>query len=145
MQNNPNMLLLAVSSSLLMMLGAQSSSAQVTNPIKASITHRFIIGNTTFPPGQYTFRMMPDSDLSVMTARSPDGNTADEFLVREAKAPNTPDHSELIFNQYGNKQLLSKVYEQGSRIGVAVVEPSREELRLQKHGQHPIEHVEEQK
>jgi hypothetical protein len=144
MQKNPNMFLLAVSSSFLMMVGAQLASAQITNPIKAHFTHRFTIGNTTLPPGQYTFRMMPDSQLSVMTVRSHDGNIDEEFLVREATAPNTPKHSELFFNRYGDREILSKVYEQGSRTGVAVVEPSREEMRLQKQGQHPVEHAEEQ-
>jgi hypothetical protein len=56
MQIKPRMLLLALSSFLLMMLGAQLSSAQITNPIEAHINRKFTIGNTTLPPGQYTFR-----------------------------------------------------------------------------------------
>jgi len=143
MQNNSKTFLLVIASSFLIMLGAQLSSAQVADPIEANIHHRFTIGNTTLPPGKYTFQMMPDTDLTVMTARSHDGNTAEEFLVREAKAPDAPKHSELVFDRYGNRELLSRVYEEGSKIGVAVVEPSRAELRLQKQGQHPIEHTEE--
>jgi hypothetical protein len=144
MQIKPKMYLLALSSALLMMLGAQISSAQITNPIEAHIHHKFTIDNTTLPPGQYTFRMLQGSDMSAMVVRSADGNIAHEFLVRQADAPNIPKHSELVFNRYGDHEILTKIFEQGRRLGVAVVESSREELRLQQQGQHAVEHTEEQ-
>ena len=125
-------------------IGAQSAHAQIVSPIEAHINHPFTIGNLTLPPGQYTFRMLSGSDLTAMTVTSADGNTTDEFLVREAEAPNPPAHAELFFNRYGNHEFLTKLFEPSSRLGVAVIEPSRQELRLQKQGQHPTEHVEEQ-
>jgi hypothetical protein len=144
MQNNSKMFLLAVSSAVVMTFGAQLASAQITNTINAHLTHKFTIGDTTLPPGQYTFRMAPDTDLSVMSVRSLDGNIAEDFLVRESRATDMPKHSELIFDRYGKTELLDKIYEQGSRTGVAVVEPSMAESRLQKQGQHPVQHTEEQ-
>jgi hypothetical protein len=144
MQIKPRMLLLALSSSLLMTLGAQLSNAQITNPIEAHINHKFTIGNTTFPPGQYTFRILQGGDMGAMVVKSADGNIAEEFLVRQADAPSIPKHSELVFNRYGDREILSKIFEQGRHSGVAVVEPSREELRLQQQGQYAIEHTEEQ-
>jgi hypothetical protein len=144
MQIKPRMHWLALSSSLLMMLGAQLSNAQITNQIDAHINHKFVISNTTLPPGHYTFHMLQGSDMSAMVVKSADGNIADEFLVRQADAPSTPKHSELVFNRYGDKEILTKIFEQGRKIGVAVVEPSREELRLQHQGQHAVEHTEEQ-
>jgi hypothetical protein len=122
----------------------QLSDAQITNQIQANISHPFVIGNTTLPPGQYDFRMLPGSDLTVMTVRSADNKIGEEFLVRTSQDTTTPQHSELVFNRYGDKEFLSKIYEGGSRIGVAVVEPSRQELRLQKQGQQPVEHAEAQ-
>ncbi|MGI9070260.1 MAG: hypothetical protein ACR2JB_02750 [Bryobacteraceae bacterium] len=127
-----------------MMFGAQLSSAQITNPIEAHINHKFTIDNTTLPPGQYTFRILQGSDMSAMGVKSADGNIAHEFLVREADAPSMPNHSESVFNRYGDREILTEIFEQGRRLGVAVVEPSREELRLQQQGQHAIEHTEEQ-
>lgn len=124
--------------------GAPLLDAQIANPVRATINHSFIVGNTTLPPGQYTFRMLQGSDLSAMVATNDRKDTSVEFLVRESIDPNTPHHSELVFNRYGNKEFLTKVYESGSRAGVAVMEPSRQELRLQKQGQHPVEHTEEQ-
>jgi hypothetical protein len=128
-----------------MTIASAPLSAQIGRPIEAKIDHAFTIANTTLPPGQYTFQMLPGSDLTVMTATSADGKTADEFLVRESEAQTTPKHSELYFNRYGGHEFLTRIYEQGSRIGVAVAEPSRMELRLQKQGQHAVEHGEEQK
>lgn len=137
-------ILLTASSFFILTMGAQLSSAQIVNAVKANLAHRFTVGNATLPPGQYTFRVMQGTDMMVMTVTSADGNTSDEFLVREATTPNTPKHTELVFNRYGTHEFLTKIFEKGSKIGEAVVEPSREELRLQKQGQHPIEHVEEQ-
>jgi hypothetical protein len=94
MQIKPRMHLLALSSSLLMTLGAQLSSAQITNPIEAHIGHKFTIINTTFPPGHYTFRMLQGSDMSAMVVKSADGNISDEFLVRQADVSSMPKHSD---------------------------------------------------
>ena len=121
---------------------AQLSPAQITNEIQATISHSFIVGNTTLPPGQYDFRVMSDSDLTIMKVTSADGKHSVEIEIREAQADRTPQHSELIFNRYGDKEFLSKIFEQGTKIGSAVAESPREELRLQKKGQHPAEHTE---
>lgn len=118
--------------------------AQITTQIKAHVSHPFIVGNTTLPPGEYTFRMLQGSDLTAMTATNDNDQTSVEFLVRESIDPNTPKHTELVFNRYGHKEFLTKIYQADTKAGVAVMEPSREELRLQKQGQHPVEHAEEQ-
>lgn len=89
-------------------------------------------------------RMMGQTDLSVMTVTSADGNTSDEFLVRPSVDSHVPHHNELVFNRYGKSEFLTHVYQHGEKIGVSVVEPSREESRLDKQGQTPVEHTEEQ-
>jgi hypothetical protein len=76
--------------------GAPWVNAQITNEIRAHLDHTFVIGNTTLPPGDYTFRMVQDSDLSVMTATSANDKTGVEFLVRETmagQAPQSQGHS----------------------------------------------------
>ncbi len=124
--------------------GALSLNAQITNAIKAHVNHSFVIGDKTLPPGEYTFRVVKNSDLSVMIARRNNGKPAVEFGIRQAIDNHRPRHSELVFRRYGNTEFLSKVFEGGSKNGVAVTEPSKEEARLVKEGQHPIEHNEEQ-
>lgn len=124
--------------------GALSLNAQITNAIKAHVNHSFVIGDKTLPPGEYTFRVVKNSDVSVMTARRSNGKPAVEFGVRQAIDNHRPRHSELVFRRYGNTEFLSKVFEGGSKNGVAVTETGKEEARLVKEGQHPIEHDEEQ-
>jgi hypothetical protein len=125
--------------------GAPFLNAQIMNAISAHIDHAFVIGNTTLPPGDYTFRMMRGSDLQLMTVASKNDKTSVDFIVREAIDDHSPNHSVLLFRKYGNTEFLSKIFEGGSKTGVAVAETSRKEERLMKQGQQGAEHPEEQK
>jgi hypothetical protein len=124
--------------------GAPCVNAQIAKAINAHIDHTFVIGNTTLPPGDYTFRMMHGSDLQLMTANSSNDKTSVEFMVREAIDDHSPNHSVLLFRKYGNTEFLSKIFEDGTKTGVAVAETSRKEDRLMKQGQQGAEHAEEQ-
>lgn len=135
----------AAATILFLTAGASGLNAQITDPVKAHVDHNFIIGNTTLPPGDYTFQIQQDSGLSLMTATNANDKTVVEFIVRESIADHNPGHSELVFRKYGNTEFLSKVFEQGSKIGVAVAESNREEARVAKQGLHGMEHSEEQK
>lgn len=128
----------------LLFLSAPFGRAQIITEVDADIHHSFIVANATLPPGHYIFRMLAGSDQQVMTAMSQDGKEGIEFLVRRSVDSHTPRHTELIFNRYGKKEFLTHIYVIGEKNGVAVVEPSREEMRLKKQGQTPFEHTEEQ-
>jgi len=125
-------------------MGAVWMSAQITNQIHAHINHSFMIGDKTLPPGNYTFRIEGNSDQGVMTAQNEHGDNVAQFNVRQSIDNHRPKHSELVFKRYGNTEFLSKVYEGGSRNGVAVTETSKEESRLVSAGQHGMEHTEEE-
>jgi hypothetical protein len=125
--------------------GAPCVNAQIMNAINAHIDHAFVIGNATLPPGDYTFRMMHGSDLQLMTVTSKNDKISVEFIVREAIDDHSPNHSVLLFRKYGNTEFLSKIFEVGSKTGVAVAETSRKEDGLMKQGQQGAEHAEEQK
>jgi hypothetical protein len=126
-------------------VGAQTVNAQITNPIQAHMDHSFVIGDKTFPPGEYTFRMTTGPDQSLMIATSQNGTNVAQFLVRQATDDHRPRHSEIVFRRYGNTEFLSKVFEAGSRNGVALIETSKQEARLASQGQQALEHSEEQK
>jgi hypothetical protein len=100
------------------------------------------VSTKTLPAGKYVFQMNQGSDLGVMTVSTADGSNSDQFMVRESIAPKTPAHTELVFNRYGNKEFLNKVYEGGNKTGVALMEPSKMEKELQAQGQHPVTHTE---
>lgn len=128
----------------LLALSAPSLFAQITNQIHAHITHSFVIGDKTLPPGNYTFRIEGNSDQGVMTARNEHGDIVAQFNVRQSIDNRRPKHSEIVFKRYGNTEFLSKVYETGSKQGVAVAETSKEEEHLVSQGQHGMEHTEEE-
>jgi len=136
-----NSAVLTVGISSLLTFIPVSMHAQITNEIEATISHSFIVSTKTLPPGKYTFRMQQGSDGGIMTVTSADGKNSDDFMVRESEASNTPAHTE-VFRRYGNKEFLSKVYEGGNKIGVAMSEPSKLEKELIAQGQQPKEHTE---
>lgn len=119
--------------------------AQIANPIQAHVGHSFVIGDKTLPPGDYTFRMMTGSDLSLMTATDQNGTPVAQFLVRQSIDDHRPHHSELVFRRYGNTEFLSKIYEAGSKSGVALTETSKQEEHLVSQGQQAVEHSEVEK
>lgn len=123
---------------------APSMSAQVTNAIKAHIDHSFVAGEKTLPPGDYTFRMSQNSNLSVMVVENQRGDNVAQFTVQETTANHTPRHSELVFRKYGNTEFLRKIFEGGSKSGSEIYETSKEEARMVSDGQHAMEHTEEQ-
>jgi hypothetical protein len=125
-------------------VGARWTNAQITNQIQAHINHSFMIGDKTLPPGDYTFRIESNSDLGVMTVQNKDGDNVAQFNVRQSIDNHRPKHSELVFRKYGNTDFLSKIYEGGSKNGVALTETGKEESRLVSEGQHGTEHTEEQ-
>lgn len=126
-------------------LTAPLINAQITNQIQAHIAHSFMIGDNTLPPGDYTFRIENNSDEGIMIAQNQQGNNVAQFNVRQSTDNRLPRHSELVFRRYGNTEFLSKIYEGGSRQGVALTETGKKEARLVSQGQHGIEHAEEQR
>lgn len=79
-----------------------------------------------------------------MVAQNKNGDNVAQFNVRQSIDNHRPRHSELVFRKFGNTEFLSKVYEGGSKNGVALTETSKEESRLVSAGQQGIEHTEEQ-
>jgi hypothetical protein len=131
--------------SFFVVTGAQCLNAQIMDSIHAHVDHSFVIGAQTLPPGDYTFRVSTNPDQSLMTAVSENGKTSAQFLVRQSVDNHTPNHSELVFRKYGNTEFLSKIFEAGSKDGLAVLEPSKQEAQAINAGQPALEHSEEQK
>lgn len=131
---------------LLLILAAPASRAAIPEQgsIRADITHSFIVGNTTLPPGHYDFRMIKDTDEQIMSVANANHSTAVEFLVRPSVDNHRPTHTELVFNRYGKTEILRNIYVGGQKSGLAVVTASREEARLKKDGQKPDTHTEVQ-
>jgi len=109
-----------------LMLYPAKVHAQIIGKLAVSIPFQFHAGNAKLPPGNYIIHMLDDSDLKVMEITSADGSTSALFEVQNAEANSTPGKSELIFNKYGNRYFLAKVFDEGNPSGSAVAKSSYE-------------------
>jgi hypothetical protein len=76
----------------------------------------------------------------MMEISSADGRMSALFDVREAEANSEPTRDELIFNKYGNRYFLAKVFDESNKDGSAVIE-SRYEKRIDKTTAEAQQHV----
>jgi hypothetical protein len=103
-----------------------SAHAQITDTIEVNIPFQFHAGNTKLPPGNYSIHMVENSELKFMEITSADGSTSALFEVHETDSNSTPAKGELIFNKYGNRYFLSKLFDEGNPSGNEVAESSYE-------------------
>jgi hypothetical protein len=116
------------------------AQAQIVGNLEVNIPFQFHAGNTQLPPGKYVIHMLDDSDLTVMEISSADDSASALFEVQAAEANSAPAQSELIFNKYGNRYFLAKLFDEGNPSGSKVLE-SRYEKRISKAGTATQEHV----
>lgn len=98
------------------------AQAQIVGTLEVNIPFQFHAGNVKLPAGKYRIQPLDDSDLTVLEISSVDGSTSALFQVQDTQSSSAPAHSELIFNRYGKRYFLAKVYQQGSSTGSQVIE-----------------------
>jgi len=103
--------------------------AQIIGDLEVNIPFAFHAGNTKLPAGNYRIHMLDNTDLTVMEIISADGSTSALFEVQEAEANSSPAKSELIFNKYGNRFFLAKLFDEGNPSGSQVLK-SRYEKKI---------------
>ena len=116
------------------------AQAQIIGDLEVSIPFQFHAGSTKLPPGKYVIHMLDNSNLTVMEISSADGTTSALFDVESAEANSAPAKNELIFNKYGNRYFLAKLFDQENPSGSKVVE-SRYEKRIGQATAETQEHV----
>ena|ERR1044072_4462763 len=107
-------------------IGAVSASAQVVDIIEATIPFDFTINDMNLPAGDYSIKRVNSNHQRTMVIRDADGKNLILFLTDEAYASGTPDDTELIFNVVGNRYFLSRIFEEGNSLGVAIVKSDLE-------------------
>jgi len=125
---------------LVLTIFAGKARAQIVGNLEVNVPFQFHAGNTKLPAGKYRIHVLDGSDLSVMEIASVDGSTSALFEVRQSDANSAPAKSELIFNKYGNRYFLAKLFDEGNASGSKVVE-SRYEKQLSKAAVEAQEHV----
>jgi hypothetical protein len=103
--------------------------AQVIGDLEVTIPFQFHAGDAKLPPGKYVIHVLDNSDPTLMEISGADGSTSALFEVRDAEANSTPAKSELIFNKYGNRYFLAKLFDEDNPNGSTVNE-SRYEKKV---------------
>lgn len=134
--------LLALFVALVFVLTMHSTKAhaQIIGNLEVDIPFQFHAGNVKLPPGKYTVHMLENTDLTVMEITSVDNSTSALFEVGRAQVNSAPAKSELVFNKYGNRYFLAKVFDEGNPTGSEVLE-SRYEKRISEAAAEGQEHV----
>jgi len=116
------------------------AKAQITGDLEVDVPFQFHVGNAKLPPGKYTIHVLDNTDLTVMEITSADGSTSALFEVQGTQANSSPVKSELIFDKYGNRYFLAKLFDEGNPSGSQVLE-SRYEKRISQATAEAQEHV----
>jgi len=121
-------------------LHPSKAQAQIVGEIEANIPFQFHAGNVRLPAGRYFVHVLDNTDLTVMEITSADGSTSALFDVQGTQATSSPAKSELIFDKYGNRYFLAKLFDEGNPSGSQLVE-SRYEKRISHASAEGEEHV----
>src|ERR1700723_1591897 len=116
------------------------AQAQIIGSLEADIPFQFHVGGAKLPAGKYIIHVLDNSDLNLMEISSADGSTSALFEVRDAQAKSTPGKSELIFNKYGHRYFLERLFDESNPSGSAVVK-SGYEKRIAEAAAEGQEHV----
>ncbi|MFP5235894.1 MAG: hypothetical protein ACLGSD_08315 [Acidobacteriota bacterium] len=117
------------------------AGAQISMELKIKINHPWVVVDKTMPAGTYSFRMSRGMEQQEMSATNMKTGEKAVFMVKQAPKGAAPKHTEAVFDRIGNKEFLTHIYQGGSAIGV-MLEPSKEEARLEKQGQKAVEETE---
>jgi hypothetical protein len=123
------LLLSFIALSFALTIHQSKAHAQVVGDLEANIPFQFHAGDAKLPPGKYIIHPVDSSDLTIMGISSADGSTSAVFEVHDAEANFTPTKSELIFNKYGNRYFLAKLFDERNPSGTTVDE-SRYEKKV---------------
>jgi hypothetical protein len=114
--------------------------AQIIGDLDANIPFQFYVGNTKLPAGEYRIQVLDNSDLTIMEISCVDGSASALFQIRDAETSSEPTKNELIFNKYGNRYFLAKLFDEGNPSGSQVSE-SGYEKRISQQTMEGQEHV----
>jgi hypothetical protein len=129
MARTRNLLPVITALAFMMTISLVQAHAQIIGDLDVTIPFQFHAGDAKLPAGKYVIHTVGNSDLTLMEIVSSDGSTSALFEVRDAEANSTPAKSELIFNKYGDRYFLAKVFDESNPNGSTVVE-SRYEKKV---------------
>src|SRR5215472_9850217 len=103
--------------SFLLTLTALSIHAQSETRRTLTIPFDFIIGQKTFPAGEYIVEPNRRDFDKVWLIQSRDGRRSALFSTMQVQTNETPEQTSLIFHKYDDQYFLSQVWTPGGNTG----------------------------
>jgi hypothetical protein len=115
------------------LVGASAAHAQVTDTMQFKTAFPFTVGNTTYPAGSFTVKPADDVDLNVMELSN--GTTTTLITLEpEMPAPNQSLKDEVVFKKYGDKYVLSDIWDSAAGSGARAEMSTAEKRHAKKNG-----------
>jgi hypothetical protein len=115
----------AIALSSLMLISGMSYG-QAGSRVIANVPFAFIAGNKTLPAGEYTIDRPNDNEPGLLLIRGVDRKVALFVNAEDIQARHTPEKTELVFNEIGDKYFLSKIWITGDDMGREIPKPRAE-------------------
>jgi hypothetical protein len=115
-----------VMSGLLVLLVGGMVYAQAEPRIIANVPFAFIAGNRTLPAGEYTIDRPSSNEPDLLLIRSADRHVAFFLNAENVEGKKTPNKTELVFNEIGDKYFLSQIWMAGEDTGREIPKPRAE-------------------
>lgn len=118
--------------------GIPAGAQTLTNPVSARIPFEFRVGDTVMAPGVYSFSTSGSSP--VLFVRRPAGQAVMRNLAGSAHRTSGSQRAVVVFQRYGDRYFLIRIFSSGLEEGVAV-NPSRVSRETISRYPHPVEVV----
>jgi hypothetical protein len=117
-----------------LIFGAFAASAQISTQIVFRMSRPFVVGNTTFPEGNFVIREVPGAAKLTLEFSNPRGGASTKVEAVSIPADNTIHAPEIAFNKYTNLMALSQVFPAPGKHGYQLVpgQPEKDAAKTEK-------------
>ncbi len=114
-----------IASVLALSIMAATQVALAQDSMVVNIPFEFVAGNATLPAGEYLVQSPEFGPAVILINRAiPDASVA--LVTMPASARDPQSASKLVFNRYGERYFLSKIWKEGSSQGKQLSKSRRE-------------------
>src|SRR5580692_9802129 len=115
-------------------IAAFAASAQITTQIVFRMSRPFVVGNTTFPEGNFVIREVPGAAKPTLEFSNPRGGASVKVEAVSIPADHTIHAAEIAFNRYSNLMALSQVFPGPGKHGYQLVpgQPEKDAAKSEK-------------
>jgi hypothetical protein len=119
---------------LTLIIGVFAASAQITTQIVFRMSRPFVVGNTTFPEGNFVIREVPGAAKLTLEFSNPRGGASTKVEAVSVPADDTIHAPEIAFNKYTNLMALSQVFPGPGKHGYQLVpgQPEKDAAKTEK-------------